>query len=316
MLFKDTPRDIELEKDTEHIAEMYISEKANEVLTLKGEALIEGIDILSDILIRLNRETDPTLKAIDKTIKDSATYFLLPYVDTNNLAQSLYIHRIIQSLIKRVMIFDTYYDTEMESLNDKNINQLRANSEVLLKEVLINVEPSLQRVLRYGVAALFPYLEIEEQIKTQVSLNQEFTKQEIFSHLNQKSSDVPLLYAEVLAHYLYKFGPNVGQLLHYNQALLDLFDDIDDVAEDIQQGSNNVLIMACIGKRFSYNDIRNGICSLEDIYRESSETVLSIASDYEQWIAEISVAHHFSFLSELSQCYLKKVRKAIHNWKQ
>ena len=52
------------------------------------------------------------------------------------------------------------------------------------------------------------------------------------------------------------FNENVSLVLHYNQALLDLLDDWQDIQEDVQEDMPNVFVMASL-EVFPYSKIKN-----------------------------------------------------------
>ena len=54
----------------------------------------------------------------------------------------------------------------------------------------------------------------------------------------------------------YLFNENVSLVLHYNQALLDLLDDWQDIEEDVQEDMPNVFIMASL-EVVPYSKIKN-----------------------------------------------------------
>ena len=51
------------------------------------------------------------------------------------------------------------------------------------------------------------------------------------------------------------FNENVGLVLHYNQALLDILDDWEDIEDDVCEDMPNIFVMAAVEK-IPYHEIK------------------------------------------------------------
>ncbi len=153
--------------------------------------------------------------------------------------------------------------------------------------------------IKHSMAILWNIASYEIKLKERMFNNEVFEKNEIRYHLMQKSSDT-LLYAVILDKYVKSFNPNVLQLYHYNQALLDVLDDYNDIEEDIMNHDLNIFLMAG-GNELPVSDIINYKVSIDHVKRKSAEMILSIVIDFETCIEGISVPSEFSFMKILSK---------------
>ncbi|MDW0196454.1 MAG: hypothetical protein QOC39_07960, partial [Nitrososphaeraceae archaeon] len=130
-----------------------------------------------------------------------------------------------------------------------------------------------------------------------------------------KSSDASLIYARVLDAKLPSFSENVSLVLHYNQALLDLIDDWEDIEEDIQEDMPNAFVMAAIDnvpykviKKYNVTKQRNAILnSLESL----KSPIIRLVDEYHTSIRNISIPSNLVFIKLVSDHHADTLRKAI-----
>ena len=126
---------------------------------------------------------------------------------------------------------------------------------------------------------------------------------------------LPLIYAPVLEASLPDFNHNAALVIHYNQALQDIDDDLDDIQEDLRDQMPNVFILAALGssRATSYSQLYkhrlNG--SRISILESASGTILDIVNEYEAMIAGITLPEQFKFLKFLSRSYAGRIRKKL-----
>ena len=152
-------------------------------------------------------------------------------------------------------------------------------------------------------------------MKRRILKNYNFSYAEI-RHFNlAKSSDASLVYAKVLDAKLPSFNENVALILHYNQALLDIQDDWEDIEDDIQEDMPNIFVMAAV-ENVPYNRIKK---SRRDLIRKVvlSETnssgghVISLVNELQASSNRVSIPENFAFLKFLSDRYAATLRRKI-----
>jgi hypothetical protein len=110
------------------------------------------------------------------------------------------------------------------------------------------------------------------------------------------------------------FNENVSLILHYNQALLDILDDWEDIEEDARQDMPNIFIMAASAS-IAYDKIRK--CELDSTRdmvlseTNSIEPIDRLVRDYQAAINNVSLPKNFSFLKFLSERYLEVLRSKM-----
>jgi hypothetical protein len=65
---------------------------------------------LSALLSSFDRNLDNSYPAIDENAQDP-TYFIAAYFDTKNIAEALWVYRIIRSLTRYILLSDRFYET-------------------------------------------------------------------------------------------------------------------------------------------------------------------------------------------------------------
>ena len=88
------------------------------------------------------------------------------------------------------------------------------------------------------------FWKFEQIVKRRILKNHTFSYSEIRHYILSKSSDASLIYAKVLDAKLWSFNENVALVLHYNQALLDILDDWEDIEDDVREDMPNIFVMA------------------------------------------------------------------------
>jgi hypothetical protein len=266
---------------------------------------------LSALLSSFDRNLDNSLPAIDENAQDP-TYFIAAYFDTKNIVEALWVYKIVRSLTRYVLLLDRFYETGNDRYN------------LLAKQVYESVNEFLQSEcdthhliysIDYSLGQFSAFWKYEKIIKRRILKNYTFSYTEI-RHFNlSKSSDASLVYAKVLDAKLPRFNENVALVLHYNQALLDIQDDWEDIEDDVQEDMPNIFIMAAVDN-IPYNKIKK---SRRDTIRKvvlnginsSGGPITRLVNELQASSKSICIPENFAFLKSLSDRYADTLRRRI-----
>lgn len=269
---------------------------------------------LSALLNSFDRNfNNHSFPAIDGNAQDP-TYFIAAYFDTKNIDEALFVYRIVRSLTRYILLLDRFYETGNGRYTFL-ANQVRKSvNKLLLKSSEGNAEYLIYSI-DYSLQQFSAFWKFEQIIKRRILENRTFSYPEI-RHFNlSKSSDAPLVYAKVLDAKLPSFNENVALVLHYNQALLDIQDDWEDIEDDVQEDMPNIFVMAAVDT-IPYNRIKK---SRQDTIREvvltaanSSEGPVSrLVNELHASSKSVSIPENFAFLKSLSDRYADTLRRKI-----
>jgi hypothetical protein len=264
---------------------------------------------LSALLSSFHQSIDNSIRAIDENAQDP-TYFIAAYFDTKNIAVALWVYRIVRSLTRYVLLSDRFYET--------GNNRYALLAKQVLKSVndFLKSERDAQHLIYsidYSLGQFSAFWKFEQIIKRRILKNYSFSYTEI-RHFNlSKSSDASLVYAKVLDAKLPSFNENVALVLHYNQALLDIQDDWEDIEDDVQEDLPNIFVMAAVGN-IPYNRIKK---SKRDIIRNvvlsrtnsSQGPVSRLVNELQASSKSVSIPEEFAFLKFLSDRYADTLRR-------
>ena len=267
---------------------------------------------LSELLSNYDRNLgNNSFPAIDENAQDP-TYFLAAYFDTKKITEALWVYRIVRSLTRYILLSDRFYETGDDRYAllakevRKSVNEL-LQSESDAQHLIYSID--------YLLGQFSAFWKFEQIIKRRILRNYTFSYAEI-RHFNlSKSSDASLVYSKVLDAKLPSFNENVALVLHYNQALLDIQDDWEDIEDDIQEDMPNIFVMAAVDN-ISYNRIKK---SGHDIVRKvvlsgtnsSRGPISRLVNDLHTSIKGVSIPENFAFLKILSDRYADTLRAKI-----
>ena len=266
---------------------------------------------LSALLSSFDRNLDNSFPAIDENAQDP-TYFIAAYFDTKNIAEALWVYRIIRSLTRYILLSDRFYETGNDRYAllakqvHKSVNEF-LQSECDAQHLIYSID--------YLLGQFSAFWKFEQIIKRRILKNYTFSYTEI-RHFNlSKSSDASLVYAKVLDAKLPSFNENVTLVLHYNQALLDILDDWEDIEDDIQEDMPNVFVMAAVDS-IPYDRIKK---SRQDMLRKivltatnsSGGPVSRLVNELHASSESVSIPENFAFLKSLSDRYADALRRKI-----
>jgi hypothetical protein len=186
--------------------------------------------------------------APDEKLQDP-TYFIATYFDTKDNRRALWVDRIVRHLAGYILLYDRFFETGnvRYSLLAKNV--LSAINKFLTVGGDNNY---LTYSLDHSLKQFWTFWELEKLIRSHILGGYTFSYREIRNFNLSKSSDSSLVYARVLDAKIPSFDENV---LHYNQALLDLEDDWEDIEEDVREDMPNIFVMAAVND-VAYNRIK------------------------------------------------------------
>jgi hypothetical protein len=279
--------------------------------SIDSQLFVNQMVSLSKLLSSLHRKLDKPIPSIDKNAKDPA-YFIAAYFDTTNIGDAILVYRIIRSLTRIILLSDRFYETGNEKYAllakqvRKSLNQfLQSGSNV--QHLVYSID--------YWLTQFSAFWEFEQTIKHRIIDNSTFLYNEI-RHFNlSKSSDASLVYSKVLDAMLPTFNENVAMVLHYNQALLDILDDWEDIENDIRGNMPNIFIMAAVNyvpyhkiKDSSPEMIRKVVLSR---INNSGGPIGKLVREIHDLSNGIPVPNSFSFLKSLSSRYAETLRRTI-----
>lgn len=257
------------------------------------------------LLETIDGEPDPSLNVmVGGYVKEFVTTFLVLFYGTKDIQVSLEAHSLIKSLTKYIVLLDKHYD-------EKNY-EYKARADIIFKKVMSSVDGYLKHAIIHGMSTLWATATYEINLRGRMLHGEIFNKKEIRNHIFLKSSDTEL-YGIILDNAINSFNPNILQLIHYNQAILDIQDDLTDIDEDILRHDLNVFVMSAASE-VSLDDMYRNTASSTDVVRIASSQVLGIIDDFEACTVGIHVPTEYYFLKKFSSNYIKTLRKSIKNY--
>jgi hypothetical protein len=274
---------------------------------------VEQMVSLSALLNSYDRNFNNSFPAIDENAQDP-TYFIAAYFDTENIAEALWVYRIVRSLTRYILLSDKFYETgnDRYALRAKQVH--KTVNEFLLQSSESNAQHLIYSI-DYSLEQFSAFWKFEQNIRSRILENYTFSYTEL-RHFNlSKSSDASLVYAKVLDAKLPSFNENVALVLHYNQALLDIQDDWEDIEDDVQEDMPNIFVMAAVDS-IPYNRIKK---SRRDIIREVVSTATNssrgpisrLVDELHASSKNTSIPENFAFLKSLSDRYADTLKRKI-----
>jgi hypothetical protein len=278
------------------------------------QLFVEQMVSLSALLNSFDRNFNNSFPAIDENAQDP-TYFIAAYFDTKNIAEALWVYRIVRSLTRYILLSDRFYETgnNRYALLAKQVHK-SVNKELLLQSSESNAQHLIYSI-DYSLEQFSAFWKFEQIIKRRILKNRTFSYTEL-RHFNlSKSSDASLVYSKVLDAKLPSFNENVALVLHYNQALLDILDDWEDIEDDFQEDMPNIFVMAAVDS-IPYDRIKK---SRQDMIRKivltatnsSGGPVSRLVNELHASSTSVSIPENFAFLKSLSDRYADTLRRKI-----
>jgi len=274
-------------------------------------AFIEQMISLSRLLMSYDLHISTAFRTIDEKAQDP-TYFVATYFDTKDIQQALWVYRMVRLLARYILVYDRYFETR------KNRYAILARKvRKSINKMLVNEIDShhLKYSIDFSLKQFWPFWKFEQILKSRIIEGNTFSYNEIRNFNLFKSSDASLIYARVLDAKLPSFSENVSLVLHYNQALLDLIDDWEDIEEDIQEDMPNVFVMAAT-ENVPYNAIKKGnVTNIRGTILNSLESskspIIRLVDEYYASIKKISIPSNLVFIKLLSHHHAETLRQMI-----
>jgi len=266
---------------------------------------------LSKLLMMYDLNISTTFRNVDEKAQDP-TYFVATYFDTKDMEQALWVYRMIRLLARYVLLYDKFFETKNNRYVSLARKVRRSINKILANEIY---KHHLKYSIDFSLKQFWPFWRFEQIVKSRILEGNTFSYNEIRNFSLSKSSDASTIYARVLDAKLPSFSENVSLVLHYNQALLDLMDDWQDIEEDIQGDMPNIFVMAAI-ENVPYKIIKKyDITNLKNIIMnslESSESpIIRLVDEYHASIRNISIPSNLVFIKLVSDHHVDTLRKAI-----
>jgi hypothetical protein len=290
-----------------------ISKAANELNPTNDRiTFIEQMISLSRLLMKYDLHFSSKFKTIDEKAQDP-TYFVCTYFETKDIDQALWVYRMVRFLARYILLYDKFFET-----GDNGYALLAKKVRRSINEILMNgsdKQHHLNYSIDFSLKQFWPFWKFEQILKSRIIEGNTFSYNEIRNFNLFKSSDASLIYARVLDAKLPSFSENVSLVLHYNQALLDLIDDWEDIEEDIQEDMPNVFVMAAI-ENVPYKIIKNSSDArirtiILDSLDSSRSSIIRLVNEYHLSIKSISIPANLVFLKLLFNHHADTLREVI-----
>jgi len=274
-------------------------------------AFIEQMISLSRLLMRYDFNISTTFRTIDEKAQDP-TYFVATYFDTKNIQQALWVYRMVRLLARYILVYDRYFETRKNRYATLARKVRKSINKMLVNEINSN---HLKYSIDFSLKQFWPFWKFEQILKSRIIEGNTFSYNEIRNFNLFKSSDASLIYARVLDAKLPSFSENVSLVLHYNQALLDLIDDWEDIEEDIQEDMPNAFVMAAI-ENVPYKELKKyRITKLRNIIRNSLDSfespIIRLIDEYHASIRNISIPSNLVFIKLVSDHHANALSQTI-----
>jgi hypothetical protein len=278
----------------------------SEALLRKGEGgFMNGLDEIAGLLGGYDPAPSPLLNALDHKAGDLATYFFASYSDTRDIDKSILVYSTVRSLVRYVLLIDRFYE-----VGNKKYKRL---AKGVLRSARKMQDGHLEYCLDYLLERSWPFMDFEQLVKRRMLNGNAFTFKEVQHYSLLKASDAPMIYAQVLQAELPGFNQNVASILHYNQALQDLYDDFEDIEEDVQDKMPNIFVMASTEHIPFSRIVKNPNHARKLVASNGvADSILSLVEDYNKMIKDVTLPQNFAFLKYLSRDYMNRVLEAIN----
>ena len=272
---------------------------------------IERMISLSKLLMKYDLNISTTFKTVDEKAQDP-TYFVAAYFDTKDVEQALWVHTMIRLLARYVLLYDKFFETKNKRYVLLARKVRRSINKILATEI---DKHHLKYSIDFSLKQFWPFWKFEQIVKSRILEGSTFSYNEIRNFSLCKSSDASTIYTRVLDAKLPSFNENVSLVLHYNQALLDLMDDWEDIEEDIGGDMPNVFVMAAI-ENVAYDIIKKyNITKLRDTILNSLESskspIIRLIDEYQTSIRNISIPTNLVFIKLVSDHHAQTLKQAI-----
>ena len=272
---------------------------------------VEQMISLSKLLMKYDLNISTSFRTIDEKAQDP-TYFVAAYFDTKDMEEALWVHRMIRLLARYVLLYDKFFETK----NSRYFLLARKVRQSINKVIASEINKHhLKYSIDFALKQFWPFWKFEQVVKSRILDGHTFSYNEIRNFSLSKSSDASTIYSRILDAKLPSFNENVSLVLHYNQALLDLSDDWNDIEEDVRGDMPNVFVMSILEK-VPYNIIKKySITRLRNIIRNSLHSfespIIRLIDEYHASIKKISIPSNLVFIKLVSDHHVNALSQVI-----
>jgi hypothetical protein len=277
--------------------------------TTDTRLFVQQMVSLSESLSNFDRNLGNSFPDIDENTQDP-TYFIAAYFDTKDIVESIWVYRIVRSLTRYILLSDKFNETR----NDKYAFLAKQVQKSIYEFLRSKYDAQhLIYSIEYSLNQFSAFWKFERIIERRILKNYTFTYAEIRNFNLSKSLDARLVYSKVLDAKLPSFNENVALVLHYNQALLDIQDDWEDIEDDVREDMPNIFVMAAVNKipydrikKSDHDAIRKLILN-----RTTTGLFVRLINELQALSKSISIPENFAFLKFLSDRYADNLREKL-----
>jgi hypothetical protein len=293
--------------------EQVLAEDLRELLIIKSKKLqkqsergfVQGLDEVAGLLSKYDPAYSPLLKVVDQKGGDIATYFIAAYSDSNDFDRSILVYQTVKTLVRYIVLMDRYYEV--------GNNKYEKIARGFLRSIKKMHDGPLKYSLDFWLERSWPYWDFEQVVKKLMIKGYTFSFRELRHFSLFKSSDAPMIYAPILDNELPNFNQNVAGILHYNQALQDLYDDFEDIEEDVHDMMPNVFILAATEHMPISKILKNPSHAQRLVISSgAADSILLLVEQYNKMIKDVTVPANFAFLKYLSNDYTDRLLKMMN----
>lgn len=273
------------------------------------------LDEIGGLLRRYDPAPSPLIASFDLRGQDFQTYFFAAFSVTKDVEQSIRIYKAVKSMVRYILFMDRYYE-----VGEKKCLYI---AKGIMKDIKKQFPSGhVHYSVDFSFKQFWPFWEYEQTVKRlMLKGTQAFGYRELRHYNLFKSSDAPIIYCNLLDNELPPsiFNGAVAKVFHYNQALLDIYDDFVDIEEDVTDKMPNLFVLSALAtcrpdKLFSANRAKNRQKVREVITSNNATTVESIellVNDYLRFVRQTNLPEEFMFLKHLARSYADHVLTAL-----
>jgi hypothetical protein len=277
---------------------------------------VVGLDEIGGLLSRYDPAPSPLMASFDLRGQDFPTYFFSAFSVTQDVEKSLQIYKAVKSLVRYILFMDRYYE-----VGDRKCLYV---AKGIMRDIK-NQFPGghAHYSVDFSFKQFWPFWEYEQTVKRlMLKGDQEFGYREL-RHFNLfKSSDAPIIYCNLLDNELPTsvFNQDAAKVFHYNQALLDIYDDFVDIEQDLLDRMPNLFVLSALSanrpdKLFSSTRANDRLKIRERILsgdQSTIELIESLVNDHLRLVRQTNLPDEFTFLKHLARSYADNVLTALN----
>ena len=272
--------------------------------TLQSQNFLRDLDELSGLVHQIDPPSSTLLDHLDQKAADLGTYYFAAFCGTHDVGVALSAYKTVRSLVRYIFLADRYF--EIGNVEYGNL------AKGVLKALKDDSGSFLKSTITYSLKKIWPFWKFEHSLRRRMLRGDGFDRREVRQFNFLKSSDTEL-YSAVLEAFLPDYDYNIGSVLHYNQALQDLKDDFEDIAEDIHDSMPNAFVLASALRRDVKQTLAMAPSQARDRVLDSGAAtdIMYIAQGYYRSVNVIELPKPYRFLKLLSKEYFTLLERSL-----